>query len=74
MFENIKEAIITIKGKKVRYCETAASQLMPCNVGWGQMGNDGFKDCFDEPKEENCRYLIDVRDVRCPYCGNHLGQ
>ena len=71
-FENIKEAVAAIKGEKVRYCETPLQRLMPCDVGWGSYGSEGLRNCFDESRDENCRNIVEVRDLQCPYCGSHL--
>lgn len=72
MFENIKEAVVTIKGKKVRYCDTLLQRISPCNSGWGQEDDTGTRCCFDKPMEEYCHNIVDVRDLQCPYCGSHV--
>lgn len=44
--------------KPKRYCELDISKLFPCQVGWGSVGDGGFKLCTDEPMEENCRCIV----------------
>ena len=55
----------------IRYCLTERQKLLPCRVGWGYYGSNGYSSCFDEPQEENCRNLVDENSGQtCPYCGN----
>ena len=70
--ECLKAEIKVVNGKKVRYCETPLQQLMPCIVGWGNVNSDGISSCRDEGMKENCHNVVDVKDLRCPYCGSHL--
>jgi len=58
-----------------RYCETARHKIVPCDVGWTGYTALGGRTCRDEPKEENCRNLVDDNEVQtCPYCGAVLKQ
>jgi hypothetical protein len=47
---------------KVRYCSIELDKKYPCIVGWGIVGKDFHKSCFDEPQEQNCRNLVDGPD------------
>jgi hypothetical protein len=59
----------------IRYCETAKSKIIPCNVGLGSCSDLDYHFCHDEPKEENCRYLVDDTDIQfCPTCGTALNK
>lgn len=55
---------------KVRYCQTSAGKDHPCRLGKSAY----IKNCFDEPKEENCKYLVEERSKvkYCPTCGTQL--
>jgi len=59
---------------KVRYCDTILKQWKPCEVGWGSLDGSGLKSCTDEPKEKNCRLIVNSEDpLICPTCGTVLG-
>ena len=59
---------------KVRYCTTIEQKWRPCDIGWGSVGDEGIKSCWDEPMEENCRRIVDTGDVAiCPTCGTAIG-
>jgi len=59
---------------KIRYCQTILHTWKPCPIGWGSMDSGGYKDCYNEPLEENCRYVVNTEDVLiCPTCGTALG-
>ena len=52
------------KEVKIRYCDSATYFLGSCDVGWGMetTNPDGsvlHKTCHDEPKEQNCHYLME---------------
>ncbi len=59
----------------IRYCQTARAKLSPCKVGHGSYSAVGCVVCYDEPKEINCRYLVDENIPQfCPYCGSEFKQ
>ncbi len=60
---------------KKRYCQANNFQNPPCPVGWGSAGSKYVLSCMDEPKEENCRYLVtEGPEVEfCSTCGTALG-
>ena len=59
---------------KIRYCETELHQQYPCSVGWGESNNPPIpgRSCMDEPKEKNCKNLVDPFQIECPACGRKL--
>jgi len=55
---------------RVRYCHTEFGKTIPCQVGWSNMDSNGKSEsCLDEPKEKNCRNLVDPMEMVCPTCG-----
>lgn len=60
---------------KVRYCQANNLKNSPCPVGWGSADSRGTKSCLDEPKEANCKYLVEIEpEVEvCPCCGTPIG-
>ena len=51
------------KKERTRYCESAIYLEGSCEVGWGRIesSSDGqviYKNCHDEPKEQNCLCLV----------------
>jgi len=58
---------------KKRKCQITIGFI--CPVAWGSVGTEGLKSCYDEPMEENCKYLVDEEpEVECcPTCGTALG-
>ncbi len=58
----------------IRYCQANSGKNPPCPVGWGNASIKGIKSCLDDPKEENCKYLVNENDIYfCPICGSALG-
>ena len=48
---------------QIRYCELEIAKWYPCIVGFIKKDKQGVTSCCqDEPREENCRYLIDNID------------
>jgi hypothetical protein len=64
----------------IRFCTKNLNSSYKCGVGWGQIsclsnGENEFKGCFDEPKEVNCKNLVDENPQvsYCHFCGTALG-
>ncbi len=43
---------------KIRYCDKVPL-IGSCEVGWGSLSGGEYHSCHDEPKEKNCRYLVE---------------
>ena len=70
---------------KIRYCHANNFKNPSCPVGWGTLRwtkdtclGGGMvivsESCADEPKERNCKYLVDDESEieYCPTCGTAL--
>ncbi len=55
--------------EKARFCDKVDYFLGECDAGWMNCDSSGITSCRDEPKKDNCHYLVDAEHPRLIFAG-----